>query len=165
MAKLAKTIEITRRGQREFSLSIDGEEFGYFLAREPITTTIDPNEPGTVNLTLVAEKVTVVDDWTFRNQHGSTDLSPEHARDLLDKQRAGEQSSEPESIKVDGDTVTLPHGHHEVREVLAAAGVNAQNYDLIRVDTGGQVITHRTGETVTTHRGDEFFTAAVSATT
>lgn len=89
MPKLAKTIEITRRGQREFSLSIDGEEFGYFLAREPIITTTDPEEPGTVNLTLIAEKVVVVDDSTFSNQHGSTDLSPEDARRLLDENRAG----------------------------------------------------------------------------
>lgn len=89
MPKLAKTIEITRRGQREFSLTIDGEEFGYFLAREPITTTTDPEDLGTVNLTLIAEKVVVVDDSTFSNQHGRTDLSPEHVRDLLDKNRAG----------------------------------------------------------------------------
>ncbi|OII10514.1 hypothetical protein BIU97_10325 [Curtobacterium sp. MCBA15_009] len=87
MPKLAKTIVVNRRGQREFSLTVDGEEFGYLLAREPITTTTDPEDLGTVNLTLIAARITVVDDSTFSNQHGNTDLSPDAARDLLNKQR------------------------------------------------------------------------------
>lgn len=89
MPKLAKTIEIVRRGRSEFSLTIDGEEFGYFLARAPITTTTAPDEACTVNITLVAERVTVIDDVASHHQHGSTDLSPEDARRLLDKNRDG----------------------------------------------------------------------------
>jgi hypothetical protein len=61
MPKLAKTIVVKRTGDR-VNLTIDGEEFGYYLAREPITTTTDLNEFGTVNLTLVAERVTIEDD-------------------------------------------------------------------------------------------------------
>lgn len=61
MPKLAKTIEVKRTGNR-FSLTIDGEEFGYYLAREPITTTTEMNDLGTVNITLIAERVTVEDD-------------------------------------------------------------------------------------------------------
>lgn len=164
MPKLAKSIEVKCVGDR-VNLTIDGEDFGSYLARDPITTTTELNEFGTVSLTLVAEKVTVVDEWTVSAHHGSTDRSPEDARRPLDDNRTGEQSPVPESINVDGETVTLPHGHHEVREVLAAAGVDERSHDLIRVDTDGQTITHRTGETVTTLRGDEFVTAAVSATT
>lgn len=61
MPKLAKTIEIVRKG-RKFTLSIDGEEFGYHLADEPVTTVIESNGIGTVNLTLIAEHVTTDDN-------------------------------------------------------------------------------------------------------
>lgn len=61
MPKLAKSIEVKCVGDR-VSLTIDGEEFGYYLARDPITTTTELNEFGTVSLTLVAERVTVEDD-------------------------------------------------------------------------------------------------------
>jgi hypothetical protein len=61
MPKLAKTIDINRRG-RQVTLTIDGEEFTWYLAAEPITTTVEPEGYGTVNLTLIAEHVTIDDD-------------------------------------------------------------------------------------------------------
>jgi len=70
-----------------------------------------------------------------------------------------------ESITVDGETVALPFGHHAVEAVLTAAGVNPRAHDLLRVDEDGHPITHRTGETVTIHRGDQFVTALISTTT
>lgn len=60
MPKLAKTIDIKRKG-RKFTLSIDGEEFAYHLADEPVTTVIEANGIGTVNITLIAEHVTTDD--------------------------------------------------------------------------------------------------------
>jgi hypothetical protein len=62
MAKLAKTIDVKRRGQH-VTLTIDGEEFAWYLAREPIVTTTDADGLGTVEVTLIAEHVTV-DDGT-----------------------------------------------------------------------------------------------------
>lgn len=82
MPKLAKTIEIVRQGQVA-SLFIDGEEFGYYIAREPIVTTTDADSFSTVNLTLVAERITVDDDSKSRKQHGVTNLGPDEARDAL----------------------------------------------------------------------------------
>lgn len=50
-----------RRG-KTVTLTIDGEEFAWYLAAESITTTIEPEGVGTVNLTLLAEHVTIDDD-------------------------------------------------------------------------------------------------------
>lgn len=61
MPKLAKTIDIKRTGNR-VALTIDGEEFGWYLADEPITTTTEARNLGTVNLTLIAEHITIDDD-------------------------------------------------------------------------------------------------------
>lgn len=71
----------------------------------------------------------------------------------------------PDAITVDGETVTLPHGHHTVEEILAAAELNASKYDLLRVDRDGLTLTHRRGDTVVTARGDQFVTASIAATT
>jgi hypothetical protein len=71
----------------------------------------------------------------------------------------------PDYITVDGEVVTLPHGSHDVTEVLAAAEVNSQRFDLIRVDRDGTVLTHFNGDRVVTAAGDEFVTAAISAST
>jgi hypothetical protein len=66
-------------------------------------------------------------------------------------------------ITVDGEVVTLPHGEHDVAEVLAASEVNASKYDLVRVVAPGEIITYRTGETVVTAAGNDFVTVAISA--
>lgn len=87
MPKLAKTIEVTRYGRSQFSLKIDGEEFGYYIAREPITTTTDVEDMGTVNLTLMAEHVVVRDSVKDQRTTGTTDLDADTARDLLAKNR------------------------------------------------------------------------------
>lgn len=91
MPKLAKTIEVKRQGAKGFSLKIDGEEFGYYLAREPITTTTDMDGVGTVNLSLMAERVLVDDHSTFSNHHGTTELEPDEAVDILRQMSGREQ--------------------------------------------------------------------------
>lgn len=87
MPKLAKTIEITRHGRSQFRLKIDGEEFGYYIAREPITTTTDADDMGTVNLTLMAERVIVDDSFESKHTTGTPHLDAATARDLLAKNR------------------------------------------------------------------------------
>lgn len=77
MPKLAKTIDIKRRG-REVTLTIDGEEFAWYLAREPITVTTEVDEPGTVNLTLIAEHVTVEDDIGTPIGSANSDIDCRH---------------------------------------------------------------------------------------
>jgi hypothetical protein len=95
MPKLAKSIAIGRRGLSEFSLKIDGEEFGFYIAREPITTTTDVDDLGRVTFTVLAEKVTIEDDSSWRNHHGGTTLGPDEARDVLRKMNATDgQTSE-----------------------------------------------------------------------
>jgi len=145
MPKLAKTIDVKRRG-KTVTLTIDGEEFAWYLAAEPITTTTDPNEPGTVNLTLIAEHVTIDDGLMVQAQR--------------------ERDSSSSSVTVDGESVPMEPGHHGVSSVLRAAGLDAPLYDLIRLDSDGRhVYTHRVGNMVSIKNGDQFIAARIAATT
>ena len=73
MPKLANTIEVKRRGSN-VTLTIDGQEFGWYLADQPITTTTDPHDLGTVNLTLLADHVIIDDDFGTPVGPASSDI-------------------------------------------------------------------------------------------
>lgn len=180
MPKLAKTLDVKRRG-RTVTLTIDGEEFAWYLADEPITHTMESKAVSTVNLTLVAEHVTIDDDLDPGVPVGQVTSAIDCRQHQARQHRDGkapwcnecgltENGQEPasrfaEHVTIDGELVTIPFGDHDVKEVLAAAGVHAQTHDLLRVDADGHTITHRTGNTVKLGRGDRFVTARISATT
>ena len=85
MPKLAKTIDIKRIGNH-VTLTIDGEEFAWYLADEPITTTTEARDLGTVNLTLIAEHITIDDDLGAQVGHRTSgiDCSNHQARQHRD---------------------------------------------------------------------------------
>lgn len=58
--RLAKVLHLERQG-KTWKLTVDGEPFPYFLARQPIVTTTDPDGIGVVMLPLMAERVEIVD--------------------------------------------------------------------------------------------------------
>jgi hypothetical protein len=62
--ELAKVIRIERLTPRTVRLFLDGEEFPFYLADEPIEVRIERDSIGTVRLTLMAERVEVLDDLT-----------------------------------------------------------------------------------------------------
>lgn len=49
--KVAKHITLTKDGR----LIIDGEEFGYYLAQETITASVDPDGLARVNVTILTD--------------------------------------------------------------------------------------------------------------
>lgn len=49
---------------KAFSLMIDGEEFPYYVLEESIKVLVGPNEMPGVQVTLIADRVEVVNDWT-----------------------------------------------------------------------------------------------------
>jgi len=63
MPKLAKEIVLTIRGG-EFAMSIDGVEFPWHLAKEPITHTLGTDRFSTLNLTLIAKNITTIRELT-----------------------------------------------------------------------------------------------------
>jgi hypothetical protein len=62
--RLAKVIRVERLAPRSVQLFLDGEEFPFYLADERIEVRIDQDNVGTVRLTLMAERVEVLDDLT-----------------------------------------------------------------------------------------------------
>lgn len=76
MATMPAVIRIERVG-RNFSLTIDGEEFPYYVRDDDIEVSVAQLRGGSVRLTLLAERVEVVND--FNEPEGEADS------DLLDK--------------------------------------------------------------------------------
>jgi hypothetical protein len=59
MFEIPKVIRVERAGN-SFVLTIDGEEFPYPIAWEPISAVVDPDGSPTLTITLMAEQVEVV---------------------------------------------------------------------------------------------------------
>lgn len=76
MATMPAVIRIERVG-RNFSLTIDGKEFPYYVRDDDIEVSVAQLRGGSVRLTLLAERVEVVND--FNEPEGEADS------DLLDK--------------------------------------------------------------------------------
>jgi hypothetical protein len=174
MPKLAKTIDIKRTGNR-VALTIDGEEFRWYLADEPLTTTTEARNLGTVNLTLIAERVTIDDDLGAPVGPASSDIDcrnhqPRQHRDgkppWCNECGLTESGEEPQShvtITVDGEDTVIRAGRRGAAFVLGTVGLNAALYDLQRVQPDGSSATVR-GDIVLAD-GDEFVTARISAGT
>ncbi len=65
MPKLAKTIKIYyNKTKRLYSLEIDGEDFPYYIDETGISVPVSSREFPTAILTILAEKVEVINDWT-----------------------------------------------------------------------------------------------------
>jgi hypothetical protein len=50
--------------EHAFSLRIDGEEFPYLILEDSIRVETDPNAMPSIRVTLIADRVEVVNDWT-----------------------------------------------------------------------------------------------------
>lgn len=59
MATLPQTIDIVSGPDNEFSFRVNGEEFPYFIAREPIDVSLDPDGLSSVTITVYANQITV----------------------------------------------------------------------------------------------------------
>lgn len=62
MAIIPKVIRIVREGEH-FSMLIDGEEFSYAIAEDDIEFSMGRLRSGMVRLTLIADRVEVVNDY------------------------------------------------------------------------------------------------------
>jgi hypothetical protein len=62
MATIPELIRITREGDR-FSMTVDGEEFPYAIAEDDIEFSMGRLRSGMVRLTLIADRVEVVNDF------------------------------------------------------------------------------------------------------
>jgi hypothetical protein len=62
MPELAKVIKIDRKLGRkpEFTLTIDGEEFPWFIARDDLKITVSEGLPS-IQLRILADRVEVID--------------------------------------------------------------------------------------------------------
>lgn len=61
MPKIAHVLRVERTGSN-CTLSIDGKEFPYYLARTTIRSEVDPDGMGIVWVPIHAERVEVIDD-------------------------------------------------------------------------------------------------------
>ncbi len=62
MAIIPKVIRIVREGER-FSMTVDDEEFPYAIAEDDIEFSMGRLRSGMVRLTLIADRVEVVNDF------------------------------------------------------------------------------------------------------
>lgn len=62
MAIIPKVIRIVREGER-FSMTVDGEEFPFAIAEDDIEFSMGRLRSGMVRLTLVADRIEVVNDF------------------------------------------------------------------------------------------------------
>lgn len=57
--KLAKEIRVTQHGTGNTSITVDGDEFPWYLSVDGIRTTVTKGDLPTVTLSIVAERVLV----------------------------------------------------------------------------------------------------------
>jgi hypothetical protein len=86
VATMPKLIRVERVG-RTFSLTVDGEEFPYYIRDDDIDVSVAQIRGGSVRLTLLAERVEVVND--FNDPEGEVD------HDLLDVLEPAAEPDEP----------------------------------------------------------------------
>lgn len=61
---LPKVIKLTRRPDpKDFSLTIDGEEFPYVILEEDLRVEVQPEHMPAIRVTLIADRVEVINDW------------------------------------------------------------------------------------------------------
>ena len=76
MATMPQLIRIERVG-RKFSFTVDGEEFPYYIRDDDLEVSVAQLRGGSVRLTLLAERVELIND--FNEPEGEVD------HDLLEK--------------------------------------------------------------------------------